>query len=99
MQERKVPHLKGMIHIFLDPEAQNFCMTFYVCYIGSNNLSYHTEDLVKTEITSTVGYGRTIGIIYFFFSFWPRLVHVWRSKDEGSMFLFALILEIQVENY
>ena len=35
LQELKVPHLKDLTLIYLEPEAQGFGMTFNVCYVGS----------------------------------------------------------------
>ena len=35
LQEFKVTHLKDLIHISLELEAQGFCMTFIMCYDGS----------------------------------------------------------------
>ena len=34
-QECKVPHLKDLIHICLEPEVQGCGMTFNMCYGGS----------------------------------------------------------------
>ena len=44
LQEYTVPHLKDLINICLEPEAQDCGMTFNRFYVGSNALiSYHTE--------------------------------------------------------
>ena len=51
----KVHHFKDLIHIYLESEAQSCGMSVNVYYVGSNNpISYHTEGLVKTKVTSTV---------------------------------------------
>ena len=34
-RESRVPHLKDLIHICLEPEVQDLDMTFHVCYVGS----------------------------------------------------------------
>ena len=39
-----VPHLKDLIHICLEQEAQGCSMTFYMCYVAqSTPTSYLTE--------------------------------------------------------
>ena len=41
-----VPHLKDLIHICLEPEAQDCGMTFNMCFVllaQSNPISHYTE--------------------------------------------------------
>ena len=55
-QEQKVSHLKDLIHIIFDPEAQAMDgIPFIMCYATSKYpILLHKEGHVKTEVTSTV---------------------------------------------
>ena len=45
LEEHKVPHLKDLIHICLEPEAQGLGMTFTCVLLAQiTPISYHTEE-------------------------------------------------------
>ena len=54
LQECTVYHLKGLIHICLEPEVQNYGVTFISSMMAQSiPIMLHTEGLVKTEVMST----------------------------------------------